>query len=298
MKLHPDSLQRFLFDQSNVRGEVVHLDAAWRAVLERHDYPPALRTVLGELMAASTLLAAMLKLKGALILQIQGQGPVSLLVVECDGELNVRAAAKWQDELDGLNFTQMVGDGRFVITLDPRDSGQTYQSIVALDGDSVAEVLQHYMQRSEQLETRLWLAADAQGAAGLLLQQMPFEGGYGASVEQDDDMWQRVTMLTDTVKHEELLDLPAEELIHRLYNHDDVRLFDPQHVAFHCSCTRDKVGRMLKMLGQDEVDAVLAEQGEVAVNCEFCNHSYRFDKVDAELVFASEVLLDVSDSVH
>jgi len=298
MKPHPDSLQRFLFEQSHVRGELVHLDAAWRAVLERHDYPPALRTVLGELMAAAALLAAMLKLKGALILQIQGQGPVSLLVVECDGELNVRATAKWQGELEGMSFAQMVGDGRFVITLDPRDGGQTYQSIVALDGDSVAEVLQHYMQRSEQLETRLWLAADAQGAAGLLLQKMPHEGGHGTSGEQDDDMWQRVTMLSDTVKREELLGLPAEELIRRLFGEDDVRLFDAKQVAFRCSCSREKVGRMLKMLGRSEVDTVLAEQGEVAVNCEFCNHSYRFDKVDAEQAFAAEVTLDASGSVH
>ena len=298
MKPHPDSLQRFLFDQSHVRGELVHLDAAWRAVLERHDYPPALHTVMGELMAAATLLAAMLKLKGSLILQMQGQGPVTLLVVECDGELNVRATAKWQGELEGMSFTQMVGDGRFVITLDPRDGGKTYQSIVALDGDSVAEVLQHYMQRSEQLETRLWLAADAQGAAGLLLQQMPHEGGHGTSGEQDDDMWQRVTMLSDTVKPEELLGLPAEELIRRLFGEEDVRLFVAQHVAFRCTCSREKVGRMLKMLGRDEVDAVLVEKGEVAVNCEFCNHHYRFDRVDADQVFASEVVLGASDSVH
>jgi molecular chaperone Hsp33 len=298
MKPHPDSLQRFLFDQSHVRGELVHLDTAWCAVLERHDYPPVLRTVLGELMAAATLLAAMLKLNGSLILQIQGQGPVSLLVVECDGELNVRATAKWEGELEGLSFAQMVGDGRFVIILDPRDSGQTYQSIVALDSDSVAGVLQDYMQRSEQLETRLWLAANDQGAAGLLLQKMPHQGGLGATVEQDDDMWQRVKMLTDTVTHGELLGLSAEELLHRLYNEEDVRLFDSKRVEFRCSCSRDKVGRMLKMLGPDEVHAVLAEQGAVEVNCEFCNQQYRFDAVDAEQVFAAEVLLDAGDIVH
>lgn len=298
MKPHPDSLQRFLFEQSHVRGELVHLDASWRAVLARHDYPPALRTVLGELMAAATLLAAMLKLNGALILQIQGRGPVSLLVVECDDELNVRATAKWDGDLADLSFAQMVGDGRFVITLDPRDSDQTYQSIVALDSDSVAGVLQDYMQRSEQLETRLWLAADDQSAAGLLLQQMPHEGGHGASAERDGDMWPRVTMLTDTLKDAELLALPAQELIHRLYNEDDVRLYDAQLVMFHCSCTRDKVGRMLKMLGRDEVDAVLAERGAVEVNCEFCNHLYRFDAVDAELVFTAEVALEAGPLVH
>jgi molecular chaperone Hsp33 len=305
MKPHPDSLQRFLFEQSHVRGELVHLDDAWRAVLERHDYPPALRAVMGELMASAVLLAATLKLKGSLILQIQGQGPVTLLVVECDGELNVRATAKWQGDLEGLGFTQMVGDGRFVITLDPREGGQTYQGIVELDGNSVAEVLQNYMLRSDQLETRLWLAADARGAAGLLLQKMPGDGGNTAAPHDDDqeegqhdDMWQRVTMLTDTLRTDELLGLPALELIRRLYGEEDVRLFDTQLVAFRCTCSREKVGRMLRMLGPDEVQSVLAEQGVVEVSCEFCNQQYRFDKVDAEQVFASEVTLASSASVH
>jgi len=309
MKSHPDSLQRFLFEQSHVRGELVHLDTAWRAVLERHDYPPDLRTVLGELMAAATLLAAMLKLKGAMILQIQGKGPVSLLVVECDGELNVRATAKWDGELVGLSFAQMVGDGRFVITLDQQDNSQAYQSIVALDGDNVAEVLQNYMLRSEQLETRLWLAADDQAVAGLLLQKMPQEGGNEVESHElevhdvedgdtEDDTWQRITMLSDTVKPEELLDLPAEVLIHRLYNEDDVTLFDANPVAFRCSCSRDKVAKMLKMVGWDEVQTVLAEKEVVEVNCEFCNHQYVFDKVDAEQVFAADVPLESSGTVH
>ena len=290
LKPHPDSLQRFLFEQSHVRGELVHLDDAWREVLVRHDYPPALRAVMGELMAGAVLLAATLKLKGSLILQIQGKGPVTLLVVECDGELNVRATAKWQGELDGIGFAQMVGDGRFAITLDPRDGGQTYQGIVALDGGSVAEVLQNYMLRSDQLETRLWLAADAQGAAGLLLQKMPGEGGHAAANqddEQDDDMWTRVTMLTDTLQRKELIGLPALELIRRLYGEEDVRLFDAQHVAFRCSCSRDRVSRMLKMLGRDEVQSLLAERGVAEVTCEFCNTQYRFDRVDLEQVFRS-----------
>jgi len=297
MKPHPDSLQRFLFEHSHVRGELVHLDTAWHAVLERHDYPSALRAVLGELMAAATLLAAMLKLKGALILQIQGQGPVSLLVVECDGELNVRATAKWDGELEGLSFAQMVGDGRFVITLDQQDNSQAYQSIVALDGVNVAEVLQNYMLRSEQLETRLWLATDAQAEAGLLLQKMPHEGGHSAK-GQEDDAWPRITMLSDTLKPEELLGLPAEVLIHKLYHEDDVTLFDANPVAFHCSCSRDKVANMLNMVGWDEVQSMLSEKGVVEVNCEFCNHQYIFDKVDAEQVFAAEVMLESSISIH
>ncbi len=297
MKPDPDSLHRFLFEQSPVRGELVHLDDAWRAVLERHDYPPSLRAVMGELMAAAVLLAAALKLKGSLILQVQGKGPVTLLVVECDGELNVRATAKWQGDLEETGFTQMVGDGRFVITLDPRDGGQTYQGIVELDGDSVADVLQNYMLRSDQLETRMWLAADEKGAAGLLLQKMP-DAGRHAHAEPDEDMWPRVITLTDTLRDEELLGLPAVELIRRLYSEEDVRLFDGQAVAFHCSCSRERVGRMLKMMGRDEVHSLLEEQGVVEVVCEFCNQKYQFDKVDAEQVFASAVPLDGSSAIH
>jgi len=301
MKPHPDSLQRFLFEQTHVRGEMVHLDESWRTVLEHHDYPPPLRAVMGELMAAAVLLAATLKLKGSLILQVQGKGPVTLLVVECDGDLNVRATAKWQGELEGIGFAQMVGDGRFAITLDPRDGGQTYQGIVELDGGSVAQVLQNYMLRSDQLETRLWLAANEQHAAGLLLQKMADEGGHGIALlddEADEDTWPRVTMLTDTLKREELLGLPAEELIRRLYYEEDVRLFDTQRVAFRCSCSRDKVARMLKMLGRDEVLSVLSEQDMAEITCEFCNQQYKFDRVDAEQVFVSEVALVSSATVH
>jgi len=298
MKPIPDSLRRFLFESSHIRGELVHLDAAWRAVLEKHDYPPALRAVMGELMAAAVLLAATLKLRGSLILQIQGQGPVSLLVVECDGELNVRATAKWRGDLAHDSFAQMVGNGRFVITLDPRDGGQTYQGIVALEGSSVAEILQNYMQRSEQLETRLWLAADAQGAAGILIQKLPQEGGQAAMVDEDEDMWQRVNMLTGTIRRDELLGLPAEELVRRLYSEEDVRLFEEQRVMFRCSCSRERVVRMLKMIGLDEVRSILAEQGKVEVHCEFCNHQYVFDRVDAEQVFAADVMLGAGGSVH
>jgi molecular chaperone Hsp33 len=297
MKPDPDSLQRFLFDQSPVRGELVHLDDAWRAVLERHDYPPSLRAVMGELMAAAVLLAATLKLKGSLILQIQGSGPVTLLVVECDGELNVRATAKWEGDLEDAGLAQMVGSGRFVITLDPRDGGQTYQGIVELDGGTVAEVLQNYMLRSDQLDTRLWLAADEKCAAGLLLQKMPGDR-EAEEAEGDDETWSRVLMLSDTVRREELLEISAVELIRRLYSEEDVRVFDQQAVEFRCSCSRDRVARMLKMMGHDEVQALLAEHGVAEVTCEFCGQKYRFDKVDAEQVFASAVPLFGGSTVH
>lgn len=291
MKTQPDSLHRFLFEHAPIRGERVHLDASWRSVLERHDYPPLLREMMGELCAAAVLLAATLKLDGSLILQIQGRGAIRLLVVECSGDLKLRATAKWEGPLHG-SLPELVGDGRFVITLDPRDGKQVYQGIVALEGNSVAEILQNYMTRSEQLETRLWLAADEYAASGMLLQQLP-EQAAG-----DGDAWPRMIQLTDTLRGDELLQLPTQELLHRLYHEEDVRLFEAQPVFFHCTCSRENVGQMLRMLGAEEIEAVLTEQETIEVHCEFCNHRYEFDKVDAAQLFSGAVPVKPGKTRH
>lgn len=287
-----DTLQRFLFEHAPVRGEIVHLDATWQAVQQHHDYPPVLRQAMGELMAAAALLAATLKLEGALILQIQGKGPVSLLVVECTGDLTMRATAKWSGELSEGGLKALVGDGQFVITLDPEDGGQTYQGIVPLEGDSVAEILQNYMTRSEQLETRLFLAADAGRAAGMLLQKLPDHAS------SDEDAWPRACHLAATLTQQELLTLPAEQVVHRLFHEEDLRLFDPQPVCFRCSCSRENVSRMLRMLGREEVDSIVEERGEVEVHCEFCNRRYTFDRVDAAQLFAAESSVPGSSTRH
>jgi len=291
MKAQPDALHRFLFENAAIRGECVHLDHSWRTVLEHHDYPPLLRQLMGELTAAAVLLAATLKLEGSLILQIQGKGMIKLLVVECTGDLQLRATAKWEGELEGT-LRDLVGEGRFVITLDPKTGAQAYQGIVALEGVSVAEILQHYMSRSEQLETRLWLAADEHGAAGMLLQKLPEQES------QDADAWKRVTKLAETLRGEELLQLPTAELLRRLYHEEDVRLFEAQPVTFHCGCSREKVAAMLKMLGREEIEGILLEQGSVEIHCEFCNHRYVFDPVDAAMVFTDPVSPAVSQTRH
>lgn len=288
-----DSLQRFMFEHAAVRGEIIHLDATWKAVLDRRDYPPALRTVLGELMAAAALLSATLKFSGSLIMQIQGGGPVRLLVVECGADLTMRAMANWDGELaEGAALPELVGEGRFVITIDPKKGRQTYQGIVDLEGGSVAAVLENYMQRSEQLDTRIWLASDSHGAAGLLLQKMP------DSPEADTDAWNRAVHLGATVRPRELLDLPAREIIHRLYHEEDIRLFDSTPVHFGCTCSRERVANTLRMLGYDEVRSLLEETGYIEADCEFCNHHYVFDAVDTEQVFASDVVGPVGQTRH
>jgi molecular chaperone Hsp33 len=287
-----DSLQRFLFEHAPIRGEIVHLDTTWQSVQEHHDYPAPLRQAMGELMAAAALLAATLKLKGALILQIQGKGPVSLLVVECTGEMAMRATAKWSGEIAQESLPELIGDGRFVITLDPKDGKQAYQGIVPLEGTSVAEILQNYMTRSEQLDTSLYLAADEQQAAGMLLQKLPQQKG------QDPDAWARINHLAGTIRPGELLELPAQDILRRLFHEEDVRLFDPQRVSFQCTCSRESVGNMLRMLGREEIDQVLAEQDSIEVQCEFCNQHYSFDRVDAEQVFATEILAPGGSTRH
>lgn len=278
-----DVLTRFLFENAAIRGELVHLDATWRQVLQHQDYPAPLRRAMGELMAAAALLAATLKLKGSLILQILGTGPVSLLVVECTGDLALRATAKWQGELPQGGLRELAGDGRCVITLDPKNGQQSYQGIVPLEGDSVQEILQSYMTRSEQLDTRLFLACDDGHATGLLLQKLPGEQGH------DDDAWQRLGMLAETVKPAELLRLDALTLLHRLFHEENVRLFENQPLHFFCTCSRDSVANMLRLLGKPEIDGVIAERGEVEVHCDFCNHRYGFDAVDIEQVFAGAI---------
>lgn len=297
MKTVDDTLQRFLFEHAPIRGESVHLDTTWQTVLEHHDYPAALRQAMGELMAAAALLAATLKLKGSLVLQIQGSGPVSLLVVECTGDLTMRATAKWKGELRQSGLAELIGDGRFAITLDapplsPGDGRQTYQGIVPLEGGSVAEILQNYMTRSEQLETRLWLAADGSRAAGMLLQKLPDQAG------QDDDAWARASHLAATLTAPELLQLPLPEILRRLFHEEDIRLYDPQPVSFRCSCSRESVANMLRMLGREEIDGVLAELDGIEVHCEFCNQYYNFDRVDAEQLFSAEILAPGSTTRH
>lgn len=296
-----DSLQRFLFEQAPVRGELVHLDESWRSVIKRHDYPEVLRNIMGELAAAAVLLAATLKLQGSLVLQIMGKGAVKLLVVECSGDMKLRATAKWSGDLAEGSFAELVGDGQFVITLDPKDGGQPYQGIVALEGNSVAEVMQNYMSNSEQLETRLWLAADGQQAAGMLLQKMPDAENpdpENQAVSADTDAWGRAVILAGTLKTEELLLLPAITLIQRLYHEEDIRLFDAQRVSFFCSCSRENVASMLQMLGRDEVHSILSERENIEVHCEFCNQRYEFDKVDAEMIFVDAVVLPPSEARH
>jgi len=295
-----DTLQKFMFENSPVRGELIEISEAWQQVQSRRSYPAVVSTLLGEMMAAAALLSANLKFDGAIIMQIHGDGPVQLLVAECDAALRLRATAKLREgaeisELAGLQqLVNAHGEGRFAITLDPtnkKPGQQAYQGIVALEGESVATVIENYMMRSEQLDTRLWLAADDKVARGLLLQKLPDEGGKTAALT-DADVWNRTVTLASTLNQQELLGTDIMTLLQRLYWEETVRVFDPRHPTFHCGCTREKVGNMLKMLGREEIDSALADLGKLDINCDFCGQDYLFDPVDCMQLFALESIAD------
>ncbi|WP_114417475.1 Hsp33 family molecular chaperone HslO [Marinospirillum perlucidum] len=278
-----DQVQRFLFDQTAVRGELVHLQSTFQEVLDRHDYPQAVETQLGQLLAAAALLTATVKLEGTLSLEVRGKGPVTLMMAECNtgrqGGDQLRAIARYEGEPQAEGLQALMGEGQLVITLDPAQ-GKRYQGIVALDSDRLSNCLESYFANSEQLPTHIWLEADQQQAAGLLIQQLPDDHN-----NQDPDAWNRITQLAATVKAEELLELPAEELLHRLYHEETLRLFPAHPLAFGCTCSRERTGEALASLGEEQLQEILEEEGKVETQCHFCNTRYTFGKEDLSEIF-------------
>jgi molecular chaperone Hsp33 len=308
-------LHKFVFEGLPVRGMLVRLTDAWQEILQRHrdggGYPTAVTELLGEMTAAATLMQANIKFNGALIMQIMGDGPVKLAVAEVQPDLSLRATATVVGEVATnaplSHMVNVTNQGRCAITLDPKDrlpGQQPYQGVVPLYGDKreklekISEVIEHYMLQSEQLDTRLVLAANEHMAAGLLIQRMPLQGATnlaGVSQQRDEDQigqnedYNRIAILAASLKREELLSLDADTILHRLFWEETVRRFEPLTGAegprFACTCSRDRVGNMLRSLGREEVESILEEQGQVEVGCEFCGAQYRFDPVDAAQVF-------------
>jgi molecular chaperone Hsp33 len=299
MDNHQDALQRFVFENTPVRGNIVNLSQTFKQALHHQVMPAGLRRSLGELMAASALLSATLKMRGSLVLQIQSKGLLKLLVVECNSDFGIRATAKWDESVtDTQDLFELVEHGQCIITLDPKDEGQAYQGIVPLEGASISEVLENYMLRSEQIDTKIWLSCNGDSAAGMLLQKLP-ETVNQTTTPHDLDTWNRVTHLANTLTDSELLNLPAETLLTRLFYQEEVRLFEASNTKFFCSCSRESVANMLRMLGNAELESIIEEQGEIEVNCDFCNTLYQFDKVDATQLLTAEPLAPPpSTSMH
>ncbi|GEA51278.1 33 kDa chaperonin [Vibrio inusitatus NBRC 102082] len=276
-------LNRYLFEDLSVRGELVQLDKAYQAILDSKQYPAAVQTLLGELLVATSLLTATLKFEGSITLQLQGDGPVSLAVINGDNNQKMRGVARFEGEIaETATLHDMLGKGHLVITISP-DKGERYQGVVGLEGNTLAEVLEAYFERSEQLKTRLWFRIGEHEskphAAGMLLQVVP--DGTGSA-----DDFEHLEQLTDTVKNEELFGLPANELLYRLYNQETVKLFEPQEVEFFCGCSRERSGAAIITVAREEINDILSTEGSVGLHCDYCGTTYDFDAAQVEELFA------------
>ncbi|MGY3685451.1 Hsp33 family molecular chaperone HslO [Vibrio coralliilyticus] len=275
-------LNRYLFEDLSVRGELVQLDEAYQRIISSKEYPAPLQKLLGELLVSTTLLTATLKFEGSITMQLQGDGPVSLAVINGDHDQKVRGVARWEgDIVDDASIHDMLGKGHLVITIDPK-KGERYQGIVGLDGDNLSDILESYFANSEQLKTRIWLRLGEhngqQRAAGMLIQVMP----DGTGTPED---FEHLEQLTDTVKNEELFTLEANDLLYRLYNQEKVRLFDPQPVEFHCGCSRERSGAAIVTIDRAEVNDILAEVGSISLHCDYCGTNYTFDEAQVSELF-------------
>lgn len=275
-----DQNTRFMLPGHHVRGQIVQLDRSYQSVLANHPYPPDVAIQLGQALAAVAGLGSIIKLEGSIILQAQGDGPLHTLVTQANNAGEIRGLARGVENLDGeRGFDQLLGRGRLVITIDGK-GGHRYQGIVLLEAERLATVLQDYFNQSEQLRTHIHLAANQQRAGCFLLQQLP-----GAEDDTELTLWQHVQTLGETLKDRELLELPPQEILHRLFHQEDVRLFEPSPISFRCRCSREKIEPAILQLGYEDAMELVDEQGEIRADCEFCNRSHRFDAVDVAGLF-------------
>jgi molecular chaperone Hsp33 len=285
-----DRLRRFLFEDAPLRGHWVRLSRSWLEAREHQQLPAPALTLLGESLAAAALLSASLKFRGTLTLQLLGsRGAVSMLVAQATDTRTLRGVAHVLDDAAtrGAAFGDQIDGGRLVVSVEQGEGIAPWQGVVPLEGESLAACLERYFAVSEQLPTAIVLAADASSAGGLLLQKLPAPGAQGeAAAAGTQDLWEEVNALLATLGGDELLACEPQELLHRLFNAHDIRLFEAEPVAFACRCDRERVSALLRGLGRDEVESILAEQGAVTVTCEFCQKPYRFDAVDAAQLFA------------
>ncbi len=287
-----DVLRRFLFDDLAVRGEWLNLTASWQAAKQHHQYPEAAIQKLGEALAAAALLSATIKFDGTLILQVQGDGIIKSMVAQSTHNHNIRGWIRCADTVPDGNLQSLLGEGYIALTIEPKE-GEPYQGIVPLTGEHLADAVENYFAQSEQLKTRLWLFANEHQAAGFLIQELPSEQG-----EQDQDDWARIEALSNTISEEELLTLSCEDMLHRLFHEEQVRLFEPEAVSFKCHCSAEQVESTLLSLGREAVDELLIEQDTIIADCEFCSAKYSFDKVDVERIFAKNSVANSSTTKH
>ena len=288
--IQQDLLRRFVFEDLGVRGEWVKLTTSWQGAKQHQQGPQNAQLQLGQAFAAVVMLSATIKFNGSIILQAQGDGDFKALVAQSTHDRKIRGLIRSNDHVPVGSLETMFGQGRLVLTIEP-DNAQPYQGVVPLEGRNLAAALQTYFEQSEQLNTRLWLFADETRAAGLLIQELPAQNSDKAD-------WERIEMLADTVTEREVLELDCENLLYKLFNEEQVRLFDAEPVAFQCACSRSKIERTLRALGREELEGILQERGSIEVGCEFCGEHTLFDSVDVETLLSDENVVNQSETTH
>lgn len=277
-----NSLQRFMFEHANIRGEIIHLDETYKTIMNQHPYPEEIRGLLGEALVACILLAGSIKFEGEISLQFHGDQRLPLLIAQCTNQLHVRAFAKYQEPENGQHADYYAAflKGKLVLTINQYHQTQAYQSVVPIDSTSMSENLMHYFAQSEQLATKVWLAAKGDKAAGMLLQLLPDQ-----ETTQREQFWEYAVHIGETITKDELLTLDNPTILHRLYHETELRLYDARPVKFHCRCNAEKMKEVLTILGEDDLNQLIEERGEVAIHCDFCNKEYKFDAIDVTMLF-------------
>ena len=276
-----NSIQRFLFKELNIRGQVIQLNEAWQSMIKDRHYPEAIRQLLGKLTAFSVIMANGIKHTGKITLQVQGTGPITLLVVEVTHDLKIRGVAKTNEAIpEQATLDELLGDGQILVTLENTQTQHHFQSYVDRTGDTIEETFENFLSQSEQLPSKIWLAATDEALGGVLIQKMP------ESDDLDADGWARIHSLTTTVTDKELTQLDTESLLHNLFHEETVELFEAQNINFECPEDKERVTNMLKSLGEEEVRKILEEQGEIVIHNEMCNFHMRFNLEDVDALFA------------
>lgn len=287
----PDQLQRVIFEQADIRSVISGLEQSYQQALANHQYPALINELLGQMMAAVSLLSATLKFDGRLMLQAQSDNQVKVLMAECNHQRDLRAIARFEGELPAQgSFHDLLQGGQMVITIEP-EQGQRYQGVVPLEGETLAACLEAYFERSEQLPTQIHLAADGSRAAGFLLQVMPAKGDSA-------DEWQHFSYLAATLKDEELLELDNTTILRRLFHEEDCRLYESDPLQFNCDCSRERTANALRYMTQEELEAIIQEEGSIEVNCQFCSERYSFDQSDITMMFSDTANIEGSDQIH
>jgi molecular chaperone Hsp33 len=275
-----DTLQRFIFEHANIRGEIVHIEKTYQTIMNQRNYPPMVKNLLGEAIVSCLLLASSIKFQGSFNLQFQGDTRLPLILVQCDHELNIRAFAQFIENLETIEYATAFLQGQMVLTINQDNQTNSYQSLVPIQATSMGENLMNYFAQSEQIATRVWLAVNDNAAAGMLLQLMP-----GQDTLQKEQFWEYAVQLGQTVSEHELLTLENQSLLYRLYHETEIRTFESRKTQFQCRCSLEKMKQAVTVLGEEEARELLKEQGEIAISCDFCNQKYVFDPIDVTLLF-------------